>query len=169
MWLIAGGGERLWRAHEQTAQGWTRGGRRRRRHGGFAAARKLPTAAQIRAMGTGPLYGGHTPGAPRAGRGRRRRRHGGFAAARKLPTAAQIRAMGTGPLYGVHQPGAHRGRRVRWLHGGQDPWRPYRGPRRCRGYGHQQGELLHLLAYGGGNHKQRRGDQERRAAVAARP
>jgi hypothetical protein len=30
-------------------------------------------------------------------------------------------------------------------------------------------KLLHLLADGGGDHKQRRGDQERRAAVAAGP
>src|SRR4028119_1742812 len=53
--------------------------------------------------------------------------------------------------------------------GGEGPGRTNGGARRRRNHGNQQREFLHLLADGGGDHKQRRGDQEHRSAPTASP
>src|SRR5918995_338219 len=80
----------------------------------------------------------------------------------------EVRAVGEGAVQGLSEPCPRRGRGVRRVQGGGDPVQAGQEPRRYRGHGCLQGELLHLLADAGGRHKQRRADPQPRAAPAAR-
>ncbi len=81
----------------------------------------------------------------------------------------EVRALGEVALQGLPEQGAHRWWRVRRLQGGPDPLRARQGPRRRRGHAHLAGELLHVLADAGQRYRRRRGDPERRAALAPDP